>query len=81
MPPEDPSLEECEGQRGELRVRCGTIVCDVRELEAGAPPSQLTVFAYLFVRHVDCVLEYSGTSINDHKPRDFLLHKSLHAIC
>jgi hypothetical protein len=49
-PPPDnsPSLNECEGQRGELGVRCGTIVCSVRDLEAGRPPSQVTVFAYLF---------------------------------
>lgn len=49
LPPEGSTLQECEDQRGELGVKCGTIVCSVRELEAGKPPSQLTIFAYLFV--------------------------------
>ena len=50
-PPNDSmSLrEECEGQRGELKVRCGQIVCNIDELEPGTPPSEITVFAYLFV--------------------------------
>ena len=30
-------------------MKCGTIVCTVRELEAGRPPSQVNVFAYIFV--------------------------------
>ncbi|CAI8001664.1 hypothetical protein GBAR_LOCUS3243, partial [Geodia barretti] len=31
-----------------LGVRCGRIKCTVRNLEAGRPPSQVTIFAYLF---------------------------------
>ena len=41
--------ERCEGQRGALGVRCERIKCTVRNLEAGRPPSQVTIFAYLFV--------------------------------